>query len=174
MNSQLSSKLTPFDNISQVSPIECRRKSLHSHHRPLRSRSLRRQSESIPCGLVVRFCHRYPRSKQCGSPRKSTTSLVRESYTGSASKAQQDDSSITYTHQIIMSTHTIYNEYTYICQQRLAIILRCSQKLCINKKNYCQINIYYNYWYLFALSLCPGIEIIIMKCNNNPNRLKCK
>ncbi|KAH8404467.1 hypothetical protein KR222_006106 [Zaprionus bogoriensis] len=77
---------------SQVLLIVCRRKSPPWLHPPLRSRSLHHLSANTPSGSVVRFWPRCPPSSRCGSPSRSTTSLVPALCTASASKRKASTS----------------------------------------------------------------------------------
>merc|ERR1712098_85458 len=55
---------------------ECRRKSLPLPHPPSRSKSLLHQRGSTPSGSEDPFLLPSPPSNRCGSPSRSTTSLV--------------------------------------------------------------------------------------------------
>merc|ERR1712065_86740 len=61
---------------SPVSPTGCRRSSPPSPPRPSRSRSSRPPSASTLSGLAAPSSRRSPPSSRCGSPSRSTTSLV--------------------------------------------------------------------------------------------------
>merc|ERR1711973_564376 len=71
---------------TQVLPTGCRRRSLPWLPPPSRSRSLLPQRGSTPSGSVAPSWLPSPPSNRCGSPSRSTTSVVHPLSTGSASK----------------------------------------------------------------------------------------
>lgn len=73
---------------SQVSRIECKKRSPHWPHQQSKSKLLRRPSESIRFGLAARFCRRWQHFSKCGSRRPSTTRAVHRLCIASASKSQ--------------------------------------------------------------------------------------
>jgi len=70
----------------QVLLTECKRKSPHWPHQPLRSRSSHHQNVNTPYGSVVQFLPLCPLSNKCGSPNRNTTRAAQALFTASVSK----------------------------------------------------------------------------------------
>jgi hypothetical protein len=81
----LSSQVVP--QCTQVLLIVCKKKSPHSPHQPLRSRSSLHQNVNTPSGSEDQSWLHSPLSKLCGSANKNMMNLAQELFTVNASKS---------------------------------------------------------------------------------------